>query len=70
MKRFLSILSAVLFVTALASPAQAENKTSASPPGKGNAAVGRQSKNEAKTAAKHHASSKAEYSKSKPEKKA
>ena len=73
MKRFLSLISAVISVVAIASPALAQNSTAASPPSKNNAAVSgtmNQGKNEAKTAVKPHTSGKAQHGKSKQEKKA
>jgi hypothetical protein len=74
MKRFLSVISAVIFVMAIASPALAQNSTAASPPVKNKAAANsamNQGKNEQKTTAvKHHASGKAEHGKGKQEKKA
>jgi hypothetical protein len=74
MKRFLSVISAVIFVMAIASPALAQNSTAASPPAKNKSAANsamNQGKNEPKTTAvKHHASGKAEHGKGKQEKKA
>ena len=51
MKRFLSLISAVVFVIAIASPALAQNSMAASPPAKNKAAASstmNQGKNEAK----------------------
>ncbi len=73
MKRFLSLISAVVFVIAIASPALAQNSMAASPPAKNKASASstmNQGKNEAKTAVKHHTSGKGEHGKSKQEKKA
>jgi hypothetical protein len=74
MKRFLSLISAVIFAVAIASPALAQNSTAASPPAKGKATISstiNQGKSGPKaTAVKHHASGKAEHGKSKQEKKA
>ena len=73
MKRFLSLISAVIFMMATALPALAQNSTAASP-AKNKAAASsamNQGKSEPKTAAvEHHASGKAEHDKSKQEKKA
>jgi hypothetical protein len=73
-KRFLSLISAVMFVMAIASPAVARSSTAASPPAKNKSAASsamNQGKNEPKTTAvKHHASGKAEHGKTKQEKKA
>lgn len=73
MKRFLYLISAVIFVVAIASPALAQNSTAASPPAKDKAAVSgtmNQGKNEAKTAVKPHTRGKPQHDKSKQEKKA